>query len=60
MGRKCDHGEGMAVKTLSRQSSVEWWMATPDRTIKRVEEWPTNDNVVWGFHTKQIAEINVY
>ena len=50
----------MAVEKLNKQSSVEWWMATPDRTIQRVAEWPTDDKGEWGFHKKQIAEINVY
>ena len=33
MCRERDCGEGMAVEMLNKQSSVEWWMATPDRTI---------------------------
>ena len=52
MFRARDRGEGMAVETLNKRSSVEWWMATPDHTIKRVAEWPTDDNGAWGFHNK--------
>ena len=31
-----DCSEGMAVEMLNKGSSVEWWMATLDRTIQRV------------------------
>ena len=60
MCRERDCGEGMAVETLNNQSSVEWWMATPDRTIQRMAEWSTDDNGAWGYHKKEIVEINVY
>ena len=61
MCREPDCGEGMEVEMLNKRSSVKWWMATPDRTIQRVAEWPTDDNGEWGFHKKkQIPEINVY
>ena len=34
--------EGMGAETLNKRSSVEWWMATPDRTIQRMAHaWPT-------------------
>ena len=52
MCREGDHEEGMEVEMLNRQSSVEWWMATPDRMFKKVAEWPTDDNGAWGFHKK--------
>ena len=60
MRRERDCGEGMAVETLNKRPSVEWWMAIPDRTIQRVAEWPTDNNGEWGFHKKQKTEINVY
>ena len=60
MCRELDRVEGMTVDTLNRRLSVEWRMGTLDRTIKRVAEWPTDDNGALVFHKKQIAEINVY
>ena len=53
MCRERDCREGMTVKTLNKRSSVEWWMATPDRTIQGVAEWPTDDNRTWDFHKEQ-------
>ena len=60
MCRECDCRDVMAAKTINKRSSVEWWMATPDRTIQRVAEWPTDDNGEWDFHKEQETEINVY
>ena len=49
MYREHDCREGMAAEMLHKRSSVEWWMATPDRTIQRMTEWPTNDDGAWVF-----------
>ena len=53
MCRECDCREGMVVEMLNKLSSVEWWMATPDPTIQRVAELPTDDNGEWDFHKKK-------
>ena len=53
MCRERDCREEMAVATLNTRSSVEWWMAIPDRTIQRVAEWPTDDNGGWDFQKEQ-------
>ena len=53
MCRERNCGEGMAAETLNKLSSVEWWMATPDRTIQRETAWQTDDNRAWVFTKKE-------
>ena len=60
MCREHDCREGMVVEMLNKLSSVEWRMATPDRTIQRMGAWPTNDNGAWVFTKSRKTEIDVY
>ena len=43
---------GMAVKTLNKRSSVEWWMATLDRTIQRGQNGQPTTTERLDFHKK--------